>query len=138
MEMYELCLGIATKAHEGQKRRCGEPYVNHCIRVANSFEDEELKCIAILHDVIEDTSETRESLIARGVDEDIVDCVVKLTHEKGVGYKEYIGDICDYSFWISDSPRRIKIADMIDNLSSNPTERQKKKYFNAILQMVDR
>ena len=60
-------LALAIKAHDGQKRKSGEPYVVHPILVAsitaNFSNDEMMVQAALLHDVIEDTSHTIEELI---------------------------------------------------------------------------
>ena len=56
--MYKLALQIATKAHKGQVRKDGKtPYIKHPIRVANQFNDDFKKTIAVLHDVLEDTDQ---------------------------------------------------------------------------------
>lgn len=58
---------VAAKAHEGQKRRSGEPYVTHCVAVA-SILAEELRvpavviAAALLHDTVEDTPLTLEDI----------------------------------------------------------------------------
>ena len=50
----------SKKAHEGQKRRSGEPYINHPVSVADILADlgmdQESIVTALLHDVVEDTS----------------------------------------------------------------------------------
>ncbi len=55
MRAYDL----AKKAHEGQARASGEPYVQHPLEVAKillTFEpDEDSLVVALLHDVLEDT-----------------------------------------------------------------------------------
>lgn len=58
---------VAAKAHEGQTRRSGEPYITHCIAVA-SILAEELRVpatvivAALLHDTVEDTDLTLEDI----------------------------------------------------------------------------
>ena len=55
-----MAIAFATKAHSGQTRNDGSPYILHPIRVATILSDEynyndvDTLCIAILHDVIED------------------------------------------------------------------------------------
>ncbi len=78
---YEL----AKRAHEGQLRNTGEPYIIHPIAVAQILADLELDCDslvgALLHDVVEDTDYTiadvtREFGDSVGI---IVDGVTKLS-----------------------------------------------------------
>jgi RelA/SpoT family (p)ppGpp synthetase len=75
----------AEEAHEGQKRKSGEPYFTHCVEVASILADlkmdAETIAAGLLHDTIEDTPVTREDLqqefghtIAQ-----LVDGVTKLT-----------------------------------------------------------
>lgn len=56
----------SAKAHEGQVRLSGEPYLSHPLEVANILADMRLDvesiAAALLHDVIEDTSATREDI----------------------------------------------------------------------------
>ena len=53
---------FAEKAHEGQKRTSGEPYIVHPVSVAYILlelgMDTDTICAAMLHDVVEDTDRT--------------------------------------------------------------------------------
>lgn len=66
-------VGIITKAylyaenlHEGQFRQSGEPYITHPLNVAyilaEMHADKDTLCAALLHDVIEDTTATKEEV----------------------------------------------------------------------------
>jgi len=75
---------FSAKAHEGQKRVSGEPYINHPLEVARILAgmhmDHQTIMAAILHDVIEDTPTAEAQLkrkFGKGVTE-IVDGVSKL------------------------------------------------------------
>lgn len=56
----------AEKAHDGQMRQSGEPYITHPIAVAQILVelgmDTETICAGLLHDVVEDTSSTIEEI----------------------------------------------------------------------------
>ena len=77
---------FADKAHEGQKRKSGEPYIIHPLAVAQIVA-EELKLdsesieAALLHDVIEDTPATHEEVakLFSPTIADLVEGVSKLT-----------------------------------------------------------
>lgn len=57
---------FASKAHEGQKRKSGEPYFVHPLGVATTIAQLRLDvpslCAAFLHDCIEDTDASREQI----------------------------------------------------------------------------
>ncbi len=75
---------LAAKAHEKQTRFSGEPYITHPIAVAKILADmrmdPESVMAALLHDVIEDTSISKEELTQRFGQNvaDLVDGVTKL------------------------------------------------------------
>ena len=75
----------AEQAHDGQKRRSGEPYITHPLAVANILAamhmDHQSLMAAMLHDVIEDTGVPKDA-IANQFGEtvaELVDGVSKLT-----------------------------------------------------------
>ena len=64
-EVYKAYL-LSAEAHQNQTRRTGEPYVYHPVAVAyilgEMHMDRQTLCAALLHDVIEDTTITKEEL----------------------------------------------------------------------------
>ncbi len=85
IQTIEKAYVLAKKAHEGQKRHTGEPYITHPVAVALILAqmrmDPATIMAAILHDVIEDTSVEKKDLIDQFGKEvaDLVDGVTKLT-----------------------------------------------------------
>ncbi len=84
ISMIEKAYQIASRAHEGQIRKSGEPYIVHPLNVAIILAclemDKETLIAGILHDVVEDTIMTEEDL-KREFGEDVallVDGVTKL------------------------------------------------------------
>jgi len=77
---------FAEKAHEGQKRLSGEPYITHCIAVAEILIElkvpPEMVAAALLHDTVEDTDVTLNDLTSKFSPEiaKLVDGVTKLTN----------------------------------------------------------
>ena len=83
-ECYRAYL-FGAEAHEGQKRKSGEPYIYHPLAVARILAEMRMdhKCLiaALLHDVIEDTPVAKEQVAAIFGEEvaELVDGVSKLT-----------------------------------------------------------
>src|SRR5512142_430885 len=84
-ELIERAYRFAHEAHRGQKRISGEPYINHCLAVAQILAElrvpPEVLAAGLLHDTVEDTKVTLEDI--RGdfgdVVASLVDGVTKLT-----------------------------------------------------------
>ena len=61
-ELLARAYRFSEKAHSGQTRRSGEPYVTHCVEVAKILADLQLDTVTVasglIHDVVEDTSVT--------------------------------------------------------------------------------
>ncbi len=86
-EVYRAYL-FGAEAHDGQRRKSGEPYITHPLAVAKILADLNMDyqsiMAAILHDVIEDT-ETAKEQVAREFGADVaelVDGVSKITQIK--------------------------------------------------------
>ncbi len=83
-EVHQAYL-FGARAHQGQQRRSGEPYISHPLAVAKILAELRMdyKSImaAILHDVIEDTPTAKEQLVKEFGKEvaQLVDGVSKLT-----------------------------------------------------------
>ncbi len=134
----------ARMAHTGQKRRSGEDYFTHPSEVRNivrSFypKDYLSQLAALLHDSLEDapgstvsTAEEMEEFIRGSIADpkasaEVIRVVRALTHEKSGSYKDYVIAL------VGDIPTlRVKLSDMLHNLSSSPTPKQKEKYRIAL------
>ena len=109
--MYKKALAIAYKAHDGQLRRESRvPYIVHPLRVANQFNDDIKKTIAILHDTIEDTDLNLEDL--HEFPTNILRTLLVLTRNEQETHFEYIRRVKK-----DELATEIKIADIVDNLS---------------------
>lgn len=110
--MFGKAMLIAAQAHLNQKDRGRKAYILHPIRVAMRLrtDDEELMCIAILHDAVEDSELTFEDLRDYGFSDRVVNALQLLTHEKGVPYFEYIENMQN-----NRDALRVKREDLRDN-----------------------
>ncbi|MCZ2126992.1 MAG: bifunctional (p)ppGpp synthetase/guanosine-3',5'-bis(diphosphate) 3'-pyrophosphohydrolase [Anaerolineales bacterium] len=84
-EVIKKAYEVAEKAHRGQTRNSGEPYINHCIAVASVLADlkmpYEVIAAGLLHDTVEDTSLTLTDIRDEFGDKicSFVDGVTKMT-----------------------------------------------------------
>ena len=89
--MLNSMLMLAANAHDGQYDKSGKSYILHCLTVMNYLEteDEDLMCIALGHDIIEDTYVTEDHLRVLGFNDRIVRGIVALTKVEGQTHEEY-------------------------------------------------
>jgi len=141
-------LGYAKKAHSGQARSSGEPYIEHPKRVAElirkykkSHNLDALIRAAYLHDTIEDTDTTFEDL-ERMFGGLVASLVKELTSDKEkiaeIGKSEYLSQkMANMSSWALV----IKLADRVDNVSDIATAKTpewRKKYKKQTLEILRR
>ena len=118
----QLALNIATKAHEGQLDKAGDPYIKHPIYVASLVNTETEKIVALLHDVVEDTNVTLNDIKKYGFGEPITEALTLLTHNKNIPYFEYINKIKNNSV-----AKNVKIADLTHNSDISRINKPTKK-----------
>src|SRR5438132_7984729 len=123
--LLERAFAFAARAHEGQQRRSGEPFIEHPFAVARILAelhlDEETLAAALLHDVVEDTGIEGDQLKAEFGDEiaKLVDGVTKLTriqfqsreHAEAENYRKMILAMAQ-----DERVILIKLADRLHNL----------------------
>ena len=111
-ELLGKVLVLATNAHAGQFDRGGKPYILHPLKVMHYLktDDEELQCIALLHDVIEDTNTSWKDLEAIGCTERVLAAVKALTKMPGQTYDEYKEIV-----FANEDAMRVKLCDLRHN-----------------------
>lgn len=111
-ELLAAMLVFATNAHAGQYDKGGLPYILHPLKVMHYLktDDEELQCIALGHDVIEDTKATYKELRDIGMTERIILGIRGLTKLPGQTPEEYKQGV----FENVDS-MKVKLADLRHN-----------------------
>lgn len=119
-KMYTRAYALARKAHAGQKRKDKKtPYFEHVKEVASRVSGWDLKTVAILHDTIEDTKVTAQSLLDEGFPKQIVKAVVALTKPKGC--KNYLGEV-RRKVLPNKLARAVKISDNYANMRDRVSE----------------
>ena len=86
---------LAAVAHDGQFDKGGHPYILHPLTVMHKLrtDDEELQCIAVGHDLLEDTEVTVEELYALGMTKRIVVGIMGMTKSSGESEDAYYSHI---------------------------------------------
>ena len=119
---------IAYKAHHGQLDYNGIPYIFHPIHLAEQMDDEFSCCVALLHDVVEDTQVTLDELKAV-FPKEVTDAIALMTHNDDTDYFDYVRAIKG-----NPIARKVKLADIAHNsdqsrcIGSDLTEERKEKW----------
>ena len=132
-DQFEIAMKIAVTNHYGQKDKGSKPYILHLIHVMNNVEGLDVKIVAILHDILEDTNITKDDLLNHGFSEFLVDTICLLTKPKQQEYMTYIKNVSKNMI-----AKKVKMADLKHNMDltrlENITERdlsRVNKYFKA-------
>lgn len=102
---------LATEAYKDQKDKAGKPYITHVIRVMERCKTEEEKIIAVLHDIVEDTSITLDDLRKEDFNEKILSAIEAITQGKDESKTEYIRRVKS-----NPLATRVKLNDLEDNM----------------------
>ena len=132
MPTLDHAINIASSVHLDQKDQAGQPYILHSLRVMFNFVDDTHRIVAVLHDVLEDSSFwTLEKLSEVGFSNEVVRALDAITRRKGEKYLDYIERVQN-----SGIAERVKIADLRDNLSEERvgtlSDSQREKYVVAL------
>ena len=134
MAKVESAYEFAARYHANQRRRSGEPYINHPVEVALILADdlqmdEDVICAALLHDTVEDTTATLADLAARYGETvaELVDGVTKLTSIEVDSMDEKQALNLRKMFLAMSKDIRvviIKLADRLRTLAALPPDRR--------------
>lgn len=139
-----LAYAFAKYCHSemGQKRKgSGEPYFVHPKGVAKIVMDnggnEDQICAAFCHDLLEDVPFVSYDELKKGFNQHVADLILELTNQR---YKiEEIGKeayMTDKLMKLSNEALLIKLADILYNISDNPTEAQEIRMFKNLKAMI--
>ena len=140
----------AQAVHKGHKRRSGGDYFDHTKEVRNIVarmypQDRIAQLAALLHDTLEDyhkgesfsSEEEVIDEITKGIQDpsersQVLATVKSLTHDKSIAYDEYLVDLSS-----NQTALRVKMADMLHNSKTGPSEKQLQKYKTAFEKLLD-
>ena len=128
---------FSKRAHEGQKRKSGEPYFNHALAAAENVAswglDEESIAAALLHDTVEDTGVSLETIRSQFGESVafLVDGVTKISRIKYRGIEGQVENLRKMLLALSEDIRviMVKLGDRLHNMQTLkhvPKEKQKR------------
>jgi len=112
-EALNKMLVLVTTEFDGIFDRGGVPYVLHCLKVMHYLksEDEELMCIALGHDLVEDRKNITYALLREmGFSERVIAGIAAVTKLPGETPEEYLAKIM-----ANPDAIRVKLADLRHN-----------------------
>ena len=153
MDKFHQALLLAFIAHRGQQDKSGEPYIYHPLRVMLSMVDspeiftEEMRIVALLHDVVEDTRDRDDPVTVERIritfGDEIAEAIDAITRRPSEPYPDYIARAK-----ANKIARTVKMKDLNDNLDRmwklieagqpNEARRLTNKYLDATTQLRER
>jgi len=109
-KLTKKAMKIAFAAHKDQTDKTGLPYIHHPIHLAEQMTDEVTTCVALMHDVVEDSEITFEDLEREGFPEDVIAALRLMTHDAAVPYMDYVRAIKT-----NPIATTVKLADLAHN-----------------------
>lgn len=118
-QMLNQMLVLCANKFDGKFDKGGNPYILHCLAVMHKLrsDDEELQCIALGHDLVEDTDVSYCDLAQMGYSERVIQGIRAMTKHTGQSYEEY-------KLAVKDNPDAIKVK-MQDLLHNSDLRRLK-------------
>ena len=108
--LTKKAMRIAYEAHKNQVDKGGIPYIYHPIHIAEQMQSEDEVCVALLHDVLEDSDMSLDELKREGFGPEVIGALKLLTHERNVPYMDYITKIKS-----NPMAAKVKLADLKHN-----------------------
>ena len=117
-ELTKKAINICFEAHKEQKDLGKMPYVHHPFHLAEQMRTEKEICLALLHDVVEDTPWTLKDLEEQGFPADVVEAVGLMTHAKEIPYLDYVEGLRS-----NPLASAVKLADLRHNSTAGRLKR---------------
>ena len=140
LDTLTLAYEFANSAHNGQRRKSGEPFINHPIEVARILADLRMDVdtltAALLHDTVEDSSVTLEEVSDQFGPEvaELVDGVTKITRIEIESLTEAQANTLRKMLVAMSKDIRvivIKLADRLHNMRTLMALREDRRIFKA-------
>ena len=126
-ELTKKAMKLCFAAHKNQVDKSGLPYVFHPFHLAEQMEDELSTVVALLHDVVEDSSYTFADLKDMGYPAAVLEALTLLTHDDETPYLDYVANIKN-----DPIARAVKLADLRHNSDLTRLDRVDEKALERV------
>lgn len=129
MNLYDKAYYIVYRLFHNVKDKSGKPYIQHLLTVSNQVGGKNEKVVALLHDTIEDTNFTDQSLLLLGFPLTVVEAVLLVTRKENESYEEFITRIIRSQNKIALKVQKADLENRLalTRISECPIEEQKSK-----------
>ena len=90
MTSLEQAISIAASAHAGYLADDKEPSIFHPLRVMLALDTEDERIVGVLHNVVEKTALTLDSLRSEGLPGHILEAIDSVSHRQGEEYFDFV------------------------------------------------
>ncbi|MCX7827402.1 MAG: hypothetical protein N2689_17870, partial [Verrucomicrobiae bacterium] len=132
LNLVNVAKALAEKAHKGKFGNDGKtPHIVHARRMVGwllkSGASDRVIAAAWLHDILGRGRLTEAELKRAGVPSPVIEAVVALSKRPGESYYDYLARV-----EANPIARRVKIADMIDNVVDEPSPQARRRYQHGL------
>lgn len=131
---------LVKKLFQNKLDKGSHSYLEHLEHVSRDFKNNRKKAMALMHDVLEDTSITKEDLSKLGYDEDFIEVLEILTNTYN-SYEEYIDHILKVN---NKDAFDIKMKDLLHNMDLTRLKKitqkdlqRTEKYWKSYLKIIN-
>ena len=139
--IYDRSMALVKILFHEKSDKANKNYMDHLRHVSSDFKSSRLKSMALMHDVLEDTSITRKDLESLGYDNDFITVLEILTNTYD-SYDEYIDQIIASK---NKEALAIKLKDLLHNMDLLRLEKitekdlqRAKKYIKAYCKIIEK
>ena len=134
--MFVDAVSLAARAFQHDRRDpTGELYLTHALDVAQALGPDatvaELST-AVLHDVVEDTSWTKDDLANSGVEATVLEAVGTLTRGPDEEDEDFVVRICATPGDVGVIAQRVKLADLTVNMATADSDEERERYERSL------
>ena len=139
LDLYSRSLELVTRFFKGKKDKANVNYMNHLLRVSHDFNDDTIKSIALMHDVLEDTPITKNDLLTLDYSKEFVETLEILKNSYDT-YEEYIDQLIKSGNSVA---LQVKLKDLLHNMDITRLNKvstrdiiRSKKYIEAYWKII--